>query len=111
MRDLRKAIEGKAEVVALQKAAQDAAAAHKAKVEELIKADASLAELQKTVDAARAAEGDANAKLIQVRLAGNADVAAIKAKIAELEAAIAAAAPAKKPAEPKKDKPKEGTQK
>lgn len=95
IKELMKAIETNEELVALKKKTEEAQAAWKAKYEELVKANAALTELNKARDAANTAMGEANAKLIQIRMAGNKEVEALKAKVAELEAKIKEMAPKK----------------
>jgi DNA repair exonuclease SbcCD ATPase subunit len=92
-REVLKSIEANAELVAMKKKVDEAQAAWKAKYEELVKASAALADINKVKESANTAIGEANAKLIQIRLAGNKEVEALKAKIAELEAKVALLAP------------------
>ena len=50
-------------------------------------------DINKVKESANTAIGEANAKLIQIRLAGNKEVETLKAKVAELEAKVAQLAP------------------
>jgi predicted nucleic acid-binding Zn-ribbon protein len=89
IREAYKAIEANTELVALKKKVEEAQAAWKAKYEELVKANAAIADMNKARDAAGTAINEANAKLVQIRLADNKEVADLKAKVAALEAKIA----------------------
>lgn len=95
-KEILKSIETNADLVALKKKVDEAQAAWKAKYDELVKANAALGDLNKAKETAGAALGEANAKLVQIRLAGNKEVDGLKAKVAELEAKIAQLAPVKK---------------
>jgi DNA repair exonuclease SbcCD ATPase subunit len=108
IKEAYKAIEANAELVALKKKAEEAQAAWKAKYEELVKANTAIADMNKARDTAGAAINEANAKLIQIRLADNKEVADLKAKVAALEAKIAEMKPKKeeKKPEPKKEEAK-----
>lgn len=107
LREAYKAIEANADLVALKKKVEEAQAAWKAKYEELVKANAAIADMQKAKEAANAAINDANAKLILIRIADNKDVAALKTKIADLEARIAEMTPKKTDKKPEAAKPAE----
>lgn len=108
-KEVIKSIEANAELAALKKKEEEAHAAWKAKYEELVKANAALADLNKAKEAANTAIGEANAKLIQVRLAGNKEVEALRAKVTELEAKLAQLAPKK--AEKAQEAPKAAAKK